>query len=195
MNAPKLIVVTGRPGSGKTTLAHALARSIRCPALCRDEFKEGLVHTCGGRATPADHGRLNWQVYNTFFGAVELLLRAGVTLVAEAAFQHKLWVPKLQPLQDIAQIRLIVCALDPLLAHTRFSQRSVSDPERAGYHGRGLIQPIKEDTARAISTYEPPRLAVPSLTVDTSDGYKPSLEQMRAFALQPTEKDHAASSL
>jgi hypothetical protein len=123
------------------------------------------------------------------------LRRDGVTLVAEAAFRHKLWVPKLQPLQDIAQIRLIVCSIDPLLAQTRFIQRGLSDPEREGYHGSGLIQPHKEDTARAISTYEPPRLAVPSLTVDTSDGYKPSLEQMREFALQPTEKDNTESSL
>ena len=195
MNAPKLIVVTGRPGAGKTTLAHALARAIRCPAFCRDECKEGLVHTFGKHATPEDHGRLNWQVYNTFFRAVELLLRDGVTLVAEAAFQHKLWVPKLQPLQAIAQIRLIVCSIDPLLAHTRFIQRGISDPAREGYHGRGFRQPNQEDTARAIRRYEPPRLAVPSLTVDTSDGYKPSLEQMRAFALQPTEQDQAASAL
>ena len=43
---PTLIVVTGRPGSGKTTLAHALAREIRCPAICRDEIKEGLAHLC-----------------------------------------------------------------------------------------------------------------------------------------------------
>ena len=40
-----LTVVAGRPGSGKTTLAHALARAIRCPAVCRDEVKEGLVHS------------------------------------------------------------------------------------------------------------------------------------------------------
>ena len=195
MNTPKLIVVTGRPGSGKTTLAHALARSIRCPALCRDECKEGFIHTFGARATPEDHRKLNGHVYHTFFRAVELLLRESITLVAEAAFQHKLWVPKLQPLQAIAQIRLIVCSTDPVLAHTRCLQRGVADPEREGYHGSAWLQPHQEYTERTIRPYEPPRLAVPLLTVDTSDGYKPSLEQIKAFALQPTEKDRGGSSL
>ena len=185
MNTPKLIVVTGRPGSGKTTLAHALARSIRCPAFCRDEFKEGLVHTYDKRLMPSDHEHLNGQIYDTFFRVIELLLRDGVTLIAEAAFQHKVWLPKLQPLQDLAQIRLIVCTIDPLLAQTRFIQRGLSDPERENYHGSGFIQLNKEDTKQALPTYEPPRLAVPSLTVDTSDGYKPCFEQIREFALQP----------
>jgi predicted kinase len=40
---PTLIVVSGMPGAGKTTLAHRLAAAIGCPAICRDEIKEGMV--------------------------------------------------------------------------------------------------------------------------------------------------------
>jgi tRNA A37 N6-isopentenylltransferase MiaA len=40
---PTLIVVSGPSAAGKTTLAHRLARRIGCPAICRDEIKEGMV--------------------------------------------------------------------------------------------------------------------------------------------------------
>ena len=43
MGTPTLIVVSGPAGSGKTTLAHALAAAVGCPAVSRDEIKEGMV--------------------------------------------------------------------------------------------------------------------------------------------------------
>jgi hypothetical protein len=52
---PVLVVVSGPMGSGKTTLAHMIARSAGCPAICRDEIKEGMVHTVPGfLAGPGD---------------------------------------------------------------------------------------------------------------------------------------------
>jgi predicted kinase len=45
---PVLAVVSGPMGSGKTTLAHRLARAVGCPAICRDEIKEGMVHAGSG---------------------------------------------------------------------------------------------------------------------------------------------------
>lgn len=186
MNQPLLIVVTGRPGAGKTTLAHTLAREIRCPCLCRDEFKEGRVNTEG-----SDHVVLgkeaNWALYETFFQAIELLLRRGITLVAEAAFQHKLWAPKLEPLQALCRLRIVVCTVDPQTARARFIARGLADPNRERFHGDRAVQAAREGVALPVGGYNPPVLTVPTLTVDTTDEYRPSVPDIMAFARQSGE--------
>jgi hypothetical protein len=87
MSVPMLVVVSGPPGSGKTTLAHALAGAIGCPAICRDEIKEGMVHAAAPGFVPATDDVLSQRTYTVFFEVLELLLRAGTTVVAEAAFK------------------------------------------------------------------------------------------------------------
>lgn len=65
---PTLIVVAGRPGSGKTTLAHALARAVRCPVISRDEIKEGFVNATGEPGEQGDD--VQRHVSDAFFDAV-----------------------------------------------------------------------------------------------------------------------------
>jgi predicted kinase len=174
MRRPALIVVTGRPGAGKTTLAHALARAVRCPALCRDEIKEGLVCTTGDDGESA--GDLQRGATDAFFDALALLLDRRVTVVAEAAFQHKVWAPRLEPLLAVARVRVVLCEIDPERAHARRVARALDDPDRARLHpeGAGRDEPA--------TRYDPPRLDVPTLRVDTSDGYRPDLDAIVAFA-------------
>jgi predicted kinase len=181
LSNPLLIVVTGRPGSGKTTLAHALARAVRCPAICRDEIKEGLVNTTGDAGRVGDD--VAWRVYDAFFDTVTRLLGHGVSLVAEAAFQHKLWAPKLEPLRDFARVRIVVCDVDPTLARARHVERGLADPERERFHDDRAVQAAREGRELPIGDYDPPRLNVPTLTVDTSDRYRPDLETIVSFAL------------
>ncbi len=173
---PLLVVVAGRPGAGKSTLAHALARAVRCPAICRDEVMEGLVHTAGPAADA-------WHVYEAFFDVVQRLLTHRVTLVAEAAFQHKLWAPKLLPLGDLARVRLVLCHVTAEVAHARRLRRASDDPDRERFHPDPVVQAARDGRPLPPADYDPPRLDVPTLTVDTSAGYEPAFASVVAFAL------------
>ncbi|GLY95076.1 ATP-binding protein [Actinoplanes sp. NBRC 103695] len=168
MSPPALIVVSGPPGSGKTTLAHEIARAVGCPAICRDEIREGMAHA----GTP---DRTMRRTYDAFFDSLGVLLRAGCTVVAEAAFQDRLWRPILSPLAGLAAIRIVRCHTDPAVARTRIEQR-LSVPTRAAHDDRGHLSRPPDPSWVPIS------LSVPTLDVDTSDGYDPGLDAITRFA-------------
>ena len=67
-----------------------------------------MVHTTPGFVGgPGDE--LTARTLPVFFAVLELLLTADVTTVAEAAFQDKVWRPRLEPLRPLAQIRIVQC--------------------------------------------------------------------------------------
>lgn len=173
---PTLIVVTGPAGAGKTTLAHALAREVPCPALCRDEIKEGLMCTIDHAGETG--GDIQLHATDVFFAALTLLLESGITVVAEAAFQHKVWEWRLKPLLSVARVRIVLCELDIGRALARRIARGQADPKRSRFHPNEALRNQTEGTV----TYDPPQLGVPTLRVDTSDGYSPAFEAIVEFA-------------
>jgi predicted kinase len=175
---PTLIVVSGPPGAGKTTVAHAIARLVGCPAVCRDEIKEGMVHAAEG-FVPGPGDVLTRRTLPTFFGVLELLLRAGVTVVAEAAFQDRLWRPGLAPLRDLARIRVVHCTVPAEVARQRQLRRTADNPLRRAHADRrpddAAVHAGEHHAFVRIS------LDAPSIDVDTTDGYAPGLEEVVAF--------------
>ena len=48
MSSRLIILVSGPPAAGKTTLATAVATTLRLPLICKDDIKEALVDTLDG---------------------------------------------------------------------------------------------------------------------------------------------------
>jgi AAA domain-containing protein len=149
--------------------------------------KEGLVNTWGEVQEPYED--LQRLAYDAFFETIELLLKHGVTVIAEAAFQHERWAQRLEPLQQIAKVRIIICTIDPQTARARHIARGLADPERERFHGDRPVVAAREGRELPIGEYDAPQLDVPTLHVDTTDGCKPAFEDIVSFAIARSGMD------
>lgn len=166
---PTLVVVSGYAGSGKATLAHALAKAIGCPAISRDEIKEGMMHANGWGFTPGPGNELSMRTLPVFFGVLESLLRAGASTVCEAAYQDHAWRPRLAPLRELAHIRIVHAVVAQEFAYRRVLKRREQPNRRAHVE--------TEDEARhaaGFAAFDRVSIDVPCLEVDTADGYNPA---------------------
>lgn len=175
MPRPTLIIISGPAGSGKTTLAHDLARAVPCPAVIRDEIKEGMVHATSD-FEPGWGDALTQRTFPVFFDVLRLLLTAGVTVVAEAAFQDKVWRPNLEPLAELAELRIIQCHADPDVARDRIVHRG----KRAAHADGPLLDALDSGQA-SFDAFQRVAIEAPSIDVDTTSGYKPSIDEILAF--------------
>lgn len=156
MPLPLCLIITGRPGSGKTTLAKALGERLHFPVVSRDALKEGYVHAhgLGHDQLPSDTNQL---VTEQFFTLVEQHLRGGISVIIEAAFQHPVWAAHLPALRALSNPVLVLCVLPTELAAQRYHARAQAHPDWSHYHG----------SAPPPETYHPPQLDIPTFTVAT----------------------------
>jgi hypothetical protein len=156
------------------------------PMLSRDEIKEGFVSSFGvsHKNLPADTNR---NVTGFFFSAIEMFLNAKVSVVVEAAFQHRLWEEVVPRLSGKGQVCFLVCDVDPDLCAKRHLERGLECPSREFYHGDRRVKVFKE-TGEFLGpgNYDPPSFDVPTLRVDTADGYSPELLAIRDFIMEET---------
>jgi predicted kinase len=126
-NPPLVVVVTGPPASGKSTIAAAIAKGLPAPLLAKDPIKEALFDGLG--TGDAEWSRkLGIATYGILYLVLEQELRAGRSCVLEANFDHIEASAQLSAIQLRHGFRAlqIVCAADRETLLERFVGRSDS---------------------------------------------------------------------
>ena len=109
-----------------------------------------------------------------FFDVVRLLVGRGATVVAEAAFQHHVWAPNLEPLRASADVVVVQCHTDIAVARARVADRAGSRPAHAD-------DAVLARGNEYFITFRRLELVARTITVDTSDGYAPSVSDIASF--------------
>ena len=146
------VLVGGGPGSGKTTLATALASTLELPCLSKDEVKEALMDAMGAPDTVEVSRELGRA-------AVLALLR--VAKDCPGAVIDSTWFDYTEPLVRAlpAPIVEVRCRVDRTVARTRFRQRQ-RDPRH--------LDDLRDQDELWGSDVEPLGVG-PLIEVDTTD--------------------------
>jgi len=129
-----VILITGHPATGKTTLAHYLAEELSLPLIWKDQIKETLFETLG--VSTIEWSRtLGVAAWELLYQQVENLLRVGVSHVVESNFDPAYADEHWQNLKREHDFRLIQvrCETEPETLLERYCRRIEQGGRHAGH--------------------------------------------------------------
>lgn len=134
MSKTLLIIISGPPGSGKTTLGEHLARELRLPFIHKDGIKELLFDTLGW-SDRAWSRKLGAATYELLYHFMEALLSVGCSFIVESNFDAKFSTGKFLELKakygfEPLQMR---CVADGEVLFQRFKERAESGKRHPGH--------------------------------------------------------------
>jgi predicted kinase len=186
-NPPLLVLISGPPGAGKSTLAVALSAQLELPLMSIDLVKSGVAWTMTGGTSDDQVDRVRGPAGRTAFLAtyemVDVCLKHGVSLILEKAWYRGWGEADLRPFLPISRAVQVHVSASQTVAVQRFMER----PSRWGAAARTSMAEVKHrlDTgALAWDDFAPLDLGVPLHMVATDNGQPIDLVPIEDFIIE-----------
>lgn len=113
---PIIIAMKGHPGTGKSTLAHAIARTLKCPLIDKDHFRDS-THTLEQTlllSTPSKATKLlNDLSYEFMWNMVSTQLDLGLSVVIDSPLSRRAHLDRLLDMAKENDARLVIVECKP----------------------------------------------------------------------------------
>jgi predicted kinase len=173
MKKPILIIFTGLPGTGKTTLSRQLSEALNIPLVAKDAIKE-IMYDHIGWSDRAFSAKLAHATFGIMDYVATQQLQSGNTLILESNYSPRLANEHFQNWQNDYDCKIIqiVCRTNLDVLVSRYLERNRTSERHPGHiDNEGSLESYKNDFGRRIENDEDQPLAVqgPVRIVDTTD--------------------------
>ncbi|MEM7336120.1 MAG: ATP-binding protein [Chloroflexota bacterium] len=141
-----LIIITGLPASGKSTLAAWLGQQLSIPVLSKDAIREILFDELGW-SDRAWASKLGVATIQLMFHFATSQLNANGAVIMDNLFAPDVSTPQFNHLQEKtdAKIIQIVCQASFQTCFRRFEHRAIHENRHPGHGDTAVIQKWRKD--------------------------------------------------